>query len=101
MVYLHHNFWLSNRVIMSLLTFIRTDLCFIDVNNFVLCGFGMWMLPYTTLGRKTLLHNRDPNPAEHTKVDTRHPPDVFGSSTFLCMLIIHAFSDLHPLNQPH
>ena len=54
---------------------------FRDVKNFVFCGFGMWMLPYTTLGRRTLLHNIDPNPAEHTKVDTKHSQNLSGSST--------------------
>ena len=41
----------------------------VDVANFVLCGFGVWLLPYLTLRRRTLLHNRVPNSDEHTKVE--------------------------------
>ena len=48
--------------------------CFIDVNNFVLCGFGMWMLPYPALRRRALVHSRVPNCAEHTKVEYKAPP---------------------------
>ena len=75
--------------------------CIIDVNNFVLCGFGVWMLPYSTLRRGTLIHFRFPNPAEHTKDDYEVPPTCVGLLYILCMLIIHASSDCHPPNQTH
>ena len=41
----------------------------VDVANFVLCGFGVWMLPYSTLRGGSLYHCRVTNSAEHTKVE--------------------------------
>ena len=41
----------------------------VDVANFVLCGFGIWMLLYSTLRRRTLSHYRVPNSDKHTKVE--------------------------------
>ena len=54
--------------------------CVIDVDHFVLHGFGVWMLLYSTLRRITLIHYRVPNPAEHTKVEYKVPPRCLGLS---------------------
>ena len=41
----------------------------VDVANFVYRGFGVWLLRYSTLGRRTMVHSRVPNSDEHTKVE--------------------------------
>ena len=73
--------------------------CEIDVNNFVLCGFGVVLLQYLTLRRRTLSHIRVPNSAKYTRVEYKVPPRCVWLLCFLCMLIIHASSDLCPPNQ--
>ena len=61
-------------------------LCVIDVDIFMLCGFGVWMSPYLALRRRTLIHCRVPNPAKHTKVEYKVPPRCLG----LSQLPVHA-----------
>ena len=72
--------------------------CVIDVYFLILCGFSVWVLPYLTLRRRELFHCRAPNPAKHTKVEYKVPPRCLGYLSFLCMVIIHASSNLHPPN---
>ena len=71
----------------------------IDVDNFLLCGFSVWLLPYLTLRRRTLSHIRVPKSAKYTRVEYKVPPRCVWLLCILCMLIIHASSDLHPPNQ--
>ena len=73
--------------------------CEIDVNNLVLCGFGVWLLPYLTLRRRTLGHTRVPNSAKYTRVEYKVPPRC----ALVTLLPVHAnypwSSNLRPLNQ--
>ena len=62
---------------------------------------SVWVLPFPTLGERQLFHYRASNPAKNTKVEHKVPPRCLGYLCFLCMLIIHATSDLHPPNPTH
>ena len=51
-------------------------LCIVDVDIFVLCGFGVWRLPYLTLRRRTLIHCRVPNPSSNNQYLTTQLPTL-------------------------